>query len=177
MVRLKKVGQAITTATRVDPQSFNVNVTNGATDLQATRNRGAIAIIGPAVGATVTMALLYVDPTFHQAMLADDAYEIEVGVGASEGRAQLWRFPKNRFTSTRPNPGVNQAVLQNMTFESEPGGQPFAYTGFTNGGVHGRDLLVLRAGGLSHARGREAISPIEIADFASLGAKPGLVAD
>jgi hypothetical protein len=135
MVRLKKVGQAITTATRVDPQSFNVNVTNGATELQATRNRGAIAIIGPAVGATVTMALLYIDPTFHQAMLADDAYEIEIGVGDSEGRAQLWRFPKNRFTSTRPNPGVNQAVLQNLTFESEPGGQPFAYTGFTNGGA------------------------------------------
>jgi hypothetical protein len=68
-------------------------------------------------------------------MLADDAYEIEIGVGDSEGRAQLWRFPKNRFTSTRPNPGVNQAVLQNLTFESEPGGQPFAYTGFTNGGA------------------------------------------
>lgn len=138
LVRLRKVGAAVTTATRVDPLSFNINVTNGAAEVQATRNRGAIAIIGPQFGATVAMSLVYIDSTFHQAMLNDDAYEVEIAVGDSEGRAQLWRFPKCRFTSERPNPGVNNPIAQNLSFEAEPGGQ-----GFVGGATAGRTIEVL----------------------------------
>lgn len=131
MVRLRKVGAAVTTATRVDPQSFNINVTNGSTEVAATRNLGAIEVIGPAVGATIALSLLYVDPTFHKAMIAEDRYEVEIAIGDSDGRAQLWRFPRNKITSQRPNPGLNQPVLQSLNCDSEPGGAGFIGTGRT----------------------------------------------
>ena len=131
MVRLRKVGAAVTTATRTDPQSFNINVTNGSTEVTATRNLGAIEVIGPAVGATVQLSLLYLDPTYHKAMIAEDRYELEIAIGDSDGRAQLWRFPRCKITSQRPNPGLNQPVLQSLTCDSEPGGAGFIGTGRT----------------------------------------------
>jgi hypothetical protein len=131
MVRLREVGAAVTTATRVDPQSFNINVTNGSNEVTATRNLGAIEVIGPAVGATIALSLLYVDPTFHKAMIAEDRYEVEIAIGDSEGRAQLWRFPRNKITSQRPNPGLNQPVLQSLNCDSEPGGAGFIGNGRT----------------------------------------------
>lgn len=131
MVRLRKVGAAVTTATRTDPQSFNINVTNGSTEVTATRNLGAIEVIGPAVGATVQLSLLYIDPTYHKAMIAEDRYELEIAIGDSDGRAQLWRFPRCKITSQRPNPGLNQPVLQSLTCDSEPGGAGFIGTGRT----------------------------------------------
>lgn len=131
MVRLREVGAAVTAATRVDPQSFNINVTNGSTEVQATRNLGAIAIIGPAIGATVALSLLYIDPTYHKAMIAERRYEVEIAIGDSDGRAQLWRFPRCKITSSRPNPGLNQPVTQSLTCDSEPGGAGFIGTGRT----------------------------------------------
>lgn len=131
MVRLREVGAAVTAATRVDPQSFNINVTNGSTEVQATRNLGAIAIIGPAIGATVALSLLYIDPTYHKAMIAERRYEVEIAIGDSDGRAQLWRFPRCKITSQRPNPGLNQPVTQSLTCDSEPGGAGFIGTGRT----------------------------------------------
>lgn len=131
MVRLREVGAAVTAATRVDPQSFNINLTNGSTEVQATRNLGAIAIIGPAIGATVALSLLYIDPTYHKAMIAERRYEVEIAIGDSDGRAQLWRFPRCKITSQRPNPGLNQPVTQSLTCDSEPGGAGFIGIGRT----------------------------------------------
>lgn len=131
MVRLREVGAALSAATRVDPQSFNINVTNGSTEVQATRNQGAIAIIGPSIGATVALSLLYIDPTYHKAMIAEKRYEVEIAIGDSDGRAQLWRFPRCKITSQRPNPGLNQPVTQSLTCDSEPGGAGFIGTGRT----------------------------------------------
>lgn len=131
MVRLRRVGAALIAATRVDPQSFNINVTNGSTEVTATRNLGAIEVIGPAVGATVQLSLLYIDATYQKAMIAEDRYELEIAIGDSDGRAQLWRFPRCRITSQRPNPGLNQPVLQSLTCDSEPGGAGFIGTGRT----------------------------------------------
>lgn len=125
MVRLLKNGGAVTTAQRVDPLSFNINIANNASEIAATRNRGAIAINLGTFTVSIAMSLLYIDPTYHKGMLADDYYEIEVGVADSEGRCQLWRFPKGRYTSERPNPGKNQPIAQNLTFTCEAGGTPF----------------------------------------------------
>lgn len=134
MVRLRKDNGAITTAVRVDPLSFNFNVSNNASEISATRNRGAIAINQGTFSVTVAMGLLYIDAGFHNAMLLDSFYEVEIAVGDADGRAQLWRFPKSRVTSQRPNPGKNQPIEQNLSFVCEAGGNPFAFTGFTNGG-------------------------------------------
>lgn len=131
MVRLREVGAALSASTRVDPQSFNINLTNGSTEVQATRNLGAIAIIGPAIGATVALSLLYIDPTYHKAMIAERRYEVEIAIGDSDGRAQLWRFPRCKITSQRPNPGLNQPVTQSLACDSEPGGAGFIGTGRT----------------------------------------------
>jgi len=122
MVRLRKDGGAPTTAQRFDPLSFNINVANNASEIAATRNRGAIAINLGTFSVTVAMSLLYIDAAFHKAMLADSFYEIEIAVADSEGRCQLWRFPKARFTSERPNPGKNQPIAQNLSFTCESGG-------------------------------------------------------
>lgn len=122
MVRLRKDNGAQTTAKRFDPLSFNINVANNASEIAATRNLGAVAINRGTFTVTVAMSLLYVDPTFHKAMLADSFYEVEIGVADSEGRCQLWRFPKARFTSERPSPGKNQPIAQNLSFLCEAGG-------------------------------------------------------
>lgn len=125
MVRLRANNGAIGTAKRFDPLSFNINVANNAGEIQATRNRGAIAINQGTFSITVAMALLYIDAAFHNGMLADDFYEIEIAVADSDGRAQLWRFPKARYTSERPNPGRNTPIAQNLTFTCEAGGNGF----------------------------------------------------
>lgn len=125
MVRLRKIGDAVTAATRVDPLSFNINTANGAQEIAATRNRGALDINQGTFQGSIALSLLYIDPTYHQSMLDDDAYEIEIGVADAEGHCQLWRLPKNRLTSERPNPGKNNPIQQNLTFTSEAGGDGF----------------------------------------------------
>lgn len=125
MVRLRRNNGALSTAQRFDPLSFNINIANNAAEIQATRNRGAIAINLGTFSGTVAMSLLYVDAAFHNAMLADDFYEIEIGVADSDGRCQLWRFPKARLTSERPNPGKNNPIAQGLSFTIEAGGQGF----------------------------------------------------
>lgn len=132
MVKLRKVGAAVTAATRVDPLSYNINIANNASEIQATRNAGAVAINQGSFQISVGMSLLYIDPTYHRSMLQDEAYEVEIGVADANGLAQLWRFPAARLTSERPNPGKNQPIAQNLTFSVEAGGAPFAFTGFTN---------------------------------------------
>ena len=131
MVRLRKIGDAVTAATRVDPLSFNINTANGAQEIQATRNRGAIDVNQGTFQASVAMSLLYIDPTYHQSMLDDDAYEVEIGVADAEGHAKLIRFPKNRLVSERPNPGKNQPIQNNLTFTAEAGGDGFVGTAGT----------------------------------------------
>lgn len=138
MVRLRKVGAAVTEATRVDPQSFNINIGNGAAGIELTRNLGAVEINQGTYAVTVGLALLYIDPTYHQAMLSDEAYEIEIAVGDADGRAQLWRFPKGRMTSERPNPGKNAPIIQNLSFTFEPGGQ-----GYVGAATAGRVVEIL----------------------------------
>lgn len=128
MVRLRKDNGAITTATRTDPLSFNINISNNASEIQATRNRGAIAINQGTFAVSVAMSLLYIDAAFHNAMLADSFYEVEIAVADSDGRAQLWRFPKARLTSNRPNPGKNNPIAQNLSFTCEAGGNGFVGT-------------------------------------------------
>lgn len=125
MVRLRPNNGALSTATRTDPLSFNINVANNASEIQATRNRGAIAINQGTFSISVAMALLYIDAGFHNAMLADHFYEVEVAVADADGRCQLWRFPKARLTSERPNPGKNTPIAQNLTFTCEAGGNGF----------------------------------------------------
>lgn len=139
MVRLRRNSGALTTAQRFDPLSFNINIANNAAEIQATRNRGAIAINLGTFSSTVAMSLLYVDAAFHNAMLADDFYEIEIGVADSDGRCQLWRFPKARLTSERPNPGKNTPIAQNLSFTIESGGQ-----GFVGAAGAGRMIEVCR---------------------------------
>lgn len=138
MVRLRRNNGALTTAQRFDPLSFNINVANNAAEIQATRNRGAIAINLGTFSITVAMSLLYIDAAFHNAMLADDFYEIEIGVADSDGRCQLWRFPKARLTSDRPNPGKNNPIAQGLSFVCEAGG-----TGFVGAAGAGRMCEVL----------------------------------
>jgi hypothetical protein len=138
MVRLRANNGGITTATRVDPLSFNINVANNASEIQATRNRGAIAINQGTMSASIAMSLLYIDATFHAAMLADHFYEVEVAVADADGRCQLWRFPKSRLTSERPNPGKNTPIAQGLSFTVEAGGN-----GFVGSAGSGRMVEVL----------------------------------
>jgi len=125
MVRLLRNGLAETNAVRVDPLSFSMNVANNAQEVSATRNLGAIAINQQTFSASVQMSLLYIDSTYHAGMLADDFYEVEIAVADADGRCQLWRFPKARYVSERPNPGRNNPVAQNLTFTAEAGGAPY----------------------------------------------------
>ncbi|MFY9345576.1 MAG: phage tail tube protein [Planctomycetota bacterium] len=138
MIRLRKDGGALSTATRVDPLSFNINVSNNASEVQACRNRGAIAIIQGTFGISVAMSLLYIDSAFHSAMLADSYYEVEIGVADADGRCWLFRFPKARLTSSRPNPGKNQPIAQALEFKCEAGG-----TGFVGAAGTGRMIECL----------------------------------
>jgi hypothetical protein len=138
MVRLRKNSGAITTATRCDPLSFNFSVANNAQEIEATRNLGAIEINLGTFTVSVVLALLYIDGSYHRSMLQDDFFEIEIGVADSQGRCQLWRAPKGRMTSERPNPGKNQVVQQNLSFSCEAGGD-----GFVGGAGNGRMVEVL----------------------------------
>jgi hypothetical protein len=139
MVRLRKIGDAQTAAVRVDPLSFNFTASNNATEIEATRNLGALDINLGTYSAQIGLSLLYIDPTYHAAMLADDAYEVEVGVADAEGHCQLWRFPKGRLTSEAPNPGKNNPIQQNLTFTCEAGGD-----GYQLGAGLGRQIELLK---------------------------------
>jgi LysM repeat protein len=138
MVRVRKVGAAVTTAIRHDPLGFNINVSNGASEIAATRNRGAIAINLGTFAVSIALELVYESAAWHSSMLADEAWEIEIAVGDSNGLAQLWRFPKCKFTSERPNPGKGAAIVQRLAFTAEAGGQ-----GFVGGATAGRMVEVL----------------------------------
>ena len=114
---------------RFDALSLNVNINNNAEEVSALRNRGALAINQGTMSATVDMELLYGDEgnAFHAAMLSNDEFSVEYAIQDGDGRAQLWRFPKCRITSERPNPGKNAPIVQNLSFSVESGGTD--YTG------------------------------------------------
>lgn len=139
MVRLRKIGQAVTTATRVDPLSFGFTIANGAFEVPATRNLGALDVLQGSFSGTLQIQLLYIDPTYFAGMIADDAYEVEVAVADAEGHCQLWRFPKNRYTQAAPNPGKNQPVAETLDFIPEAGGD-----GFVGSAGAGRQFEAIR---------------------------------
>ena len=125
MVRLKKITGAAPVAadyTRVDPLSLSLNLNNNGTEIGALRNLGAIAIQQGTFSATIALSLLYIDSRYHAAMLAGQAYEVELGLADSAGNCQLWRFPKCQLTSKRPNPGKNKPVETPLSFVAEAGG-------------------------------------------------------
>lgn len=119
-VKLRKIGVA--DGTRIDPLSLNLSISNNASEVAALRNAGALAVIQGSTSASVDMEVIYEDDLLHQSMIDDDAYEIEIGVSDSDGKAQLIRLPKCRLTSERPNPGKNAPIVQRLTFTAEPGG-------------------------------------------------------
>jgi hypothetical protein len=139
MVRLRKIGDAVTASTRLDPLSFTYTKGNNAQEVRATRNRGAIDVNQGTFSGNLSFELLYVDPTYAESMEADDAYEVEVAVADAEGHCQVWRFPKARFTAEAPNPGKNNPVTETLAFITEAGGD-----GFALGAGNGRQVEILR---------------------------------
>jgi hypothetical protein len=120
MIRLKDLSD--NSFTRVDPLSFNFSISNNASEISATRNPGAICINQGTMSMNVSMQLLYVDAAFHQGMLDQKFYEVEIAIGDGTD-AQIWRFGKCRYTSSRPNPGRNAPVVQTLDFIVEAGGE------------------------------------------------------
>lgn len=113
---------------RFDALSMNVNMSNNSEEVSALRNRGALCINQGQFSATIDMELIYGEDgnALHSAMLNNDAFEIEFAIQDGEGRAQLWRFPKCRLTSERPNPGRNAPIVQTLNFQVEAGGTDYA---------------------------------------------------
>ena len=113
---------------RFDALSMNVNMSNNSEEVSALRNRGALCINQGTFSATIDMELIYGEDgnALHSAMLNNDAFEIEFAIQDGEGRAQLWRFPKCRLTSERPNPGRNAPIVQTLNFQVEAGGTDYA---------------------------------------------------
>ena len=113
---------------RFDALSMNVNMSNNSEEVSALRNRGALCINQGSFSASIEMELIYGDEgnALHAAMLNNDAFEIEFAIQDGEGRAQLWRFPKCRVTSERPNPGRNAPIVQSLSFQVEAGGTDYA---------------------------------------------------
>ena len=120
MIRLKDLSD--NSFTRVDPLSFNFSISNNASEITATRNPGAICINQGTMSMNVSIQLLYVDAAFHQGMLDQKFYEVEIAIGDGTD-AQIWRFGKCRYTSSRPNPGRNAPVVQTLDFIVEAGGE------------------------------------------------------
>lgn len=144
MVRLKRIADG--SYTRVDPLSFSVTMSNGATEIPATRNAGSVATTQGTFTASVNLQLLYINCDFHERMLNNEFFEVEVGI-ADGSKAQIWRFGKCRYSSTRPNPGRNAAVVQTLEFAAEPSGERFinAGLGSTAGNTDGHTVQVMRS--------------------------------
>jgi hypothetical protein len=123
-VKLRKIGVA--DGTRIDPLSLNLSISNNSSEVSALRNAGALAVIQGSTSASVDMEVIYESSLLHDSMIADDAYEIEIGIVDSDGKAQLIRLPKCRLVSERPNPGKNSPIVQRLTFTAEPGGTDYA---------------------------------------------------
>lgn len=113
---------------RFDALSMNVNISNNSEEVSALRNRGALCINQGTTTASIDMELIYGDNgnALHTAMLNNDAFSVEFAIQDGEGKAQLWRFPKCRLTSERPNPGKNAPIVQNLSFSVEAGGTDYA---------------------------------------------------
>lgn len=112
---------------RFDALSLNVNISNNSEEVSALRNRGALCINQGETTATVDIELIYGEDgnELHQAMLDNDEFGIEFAVQDADNRCQLWRFPKCRLTSERPNPGKNQPIVQTLNLQVEAGGTDY----------------------------------------------------
>ncbi|HZN47003.1 MAG TPA: phage tail tube protein [Ramlibacter sp.] len=115
-------GAASPLCRRHDPLSANINVSNNGTGVGALRNLGNILVQQGTFTASVTLSVIYDGPSYHTGMLVDKAYELEIGLMDASFNAQLWRFPRCRLLSERPNPGKNQVVQTTLTFSAEAGG-------------------------------------------------------
>lgn len=123
MVRVRAVGGAYE---RFDPLSLSITLSNNAQGVGALRNLGAVQIQQGTFSAQISMSVIYNDETYHLGMLNDTAYELDIAIADPEGNCQIWRFPRVRPISERPNPGKNQVVQQTLNFSSEAGGVGYA---------------------------------------------------
>ena len=121
-VNLRRTDAGATDGERIDPLSLNMTISNNASEVNALRNAGAIAITQGTFSASIEMEVIYEDGTLHEAMTDNGTYEIDVACSDADGKAQLFRFPACKLTSERPNPGQNAPIVQKLSFLAEPGG-------------------------------------------------------
>lgn len=122
-VKIRKIGD--TNGTRIDPLSLNMSISNNASEVSALRNAGSLAVIQGTFTASIDMEVIYEDSDLHVGMVDNESYEIEVAVVDADDKCQLFRFPKCKLTSERPNPGQNAPIVQKLSFMAEPGGVDF----------------------------------------------------
>ena len=123
-VKIRNVDSDVTQ--RIDPLSLNMTISNNASEVNALRNAGSIAIIQGTFTANIDMEVIYENSELHKGMSDNTTFEVEVGCTDADGKAQLIRFPACKMTSERPNPGQNAPIVQSMSFLAEPNGTDYA---------------------------------------------------
>lgn len=115
---------------RYDALSLNMNISNNSEEVSALRNQGALCVNQGTTSATIDVELIYDEDgrRIHDEMAADGSFCVEVCIKDADGFAQLWRFPKCKLTSERPNAGKNQPIVQSVQFTVEAGGTPLTGT-------------------------------------------------